>query len=174
MTARRVVPSLDPGKDGQFGLSLGLPGAPGNELAFQRGKETLGHGVVVRIPYRAHGGAHTHFLAAVAKCNAGVLAALVRVMNDVLGLAREQRHVQCFNDQIRRHVHTERPTHHLTAEHISRHGKVYKTLPGRHIRHVCHPQLIDFGGDKLALNQIGGWSLAWMSNMKSSVGTWYR
>ena len=163
MATTRVVPSLDPGEYRQPGLRLGLPSAPGNELALQRGKETLGHGVVVRIPHRAHGGAHTHFPATVTKGNAGVLAALIRVMDNVLGLARQQRHVQCLNDQIRRHVHTERPAHHFAAEHIGHHGKVHKALPGRHIGHVCHPQLIDVGGDKLALNQIGGGSLAWMA-----------
>ena len=39
---------------------------PNDELAFQSGKEALGHRVVVRINDRFGGGAQTHFLAAVA------------------------------------------------------------------------------------------------------------
>jgi hypothetical protein len=35
----RVVPTLNPPKDCQSGLSLGFPAPPGNELAFQAGKK---------------------------------------------------------------------------------------------------------------------------------------
>ena len=87
MTARRVVPSLDPGKYLQPGARLGFPLAPCDELTLQRGKEALSHGVVVSITDRAHGGAHIHLLAPVAKGYAGVLAALIAVMDHALGFA---------------------------------------------------------------------------------------
>ena len=50
----RVVPALDPGKDGQASLGLGFPGAPGNQLTLQSGKKALGHGVVIGIPNSSH------------------------------------------------------------------------------------------------------------------------
>ena len=52
---------------------LGFPAAPGNEFAFQSSKEALSHGVVISVSDRAHGRAHAHFFAPVAKGDAGVL-----------------------------------------------------------------------------------------------------
>ncbi len=60
---------FDPSKQGQAGFGVGLPTMPGDELAFQSGKEVLGHRVVVRITDRSDGRARTHFLAAFAKRN---------------------------------------------------------------------------------------------------------
>ena len=80
-----VVPTLDPSKDLQTRLGLGLPDASVDQLTFQRGKEALCHGVVIGIPHAAHGGAHTHLLAAVAKLDAGVLTALIGVVNTDCG-----------------------------------------------------------------------------------------
>ena len=54
MASSRVVPGLDPGEDFKPGLGLGLSGAPGDEFAFETGKEALGHGVIVGITHRAH------------------------------------------------------------------------------------------------------------------------
>ena len=79
MPSARVVPTLDPSEDRQACLGLDIPAAPGNQLTFQVGKETLGHGVVVGIVHGSHGRLYAHFLAPVAKGNAGVLAALVGV-----------------------------------------------------------------------------------------------
>lgn len=81
MTPVRVAPSLNPVKYLQPCFRLGIPFASCDELSLQRGKKTLSHGVVIRIAYRAHGQAHVHLLAPIAKCNAGVLAALVGVVN---------------------------------------------------------------------------------------------
>jgi hypothetical protein len=78
MTPVRVVPSLDPGKYLQPGFRLGIPFASCDELTFQRGKEALRHGVVIHIAYRAHGRAHVHLLAPIAKGNAGVLGGFNR------------------------------------------------------------------------------------------------
>ena len=69
----RVVPTLDPGEDRRLRFGLAPPGAPGDQLALQRGKEALGHRVVVGIAHRAHRRAHAHLLAATAEGHAGVL-----------------------------------------------------------------------------------------------------
>ena len=71
ITIRNCAPQrcFDPSKQGQAGFGVGLPTVPGDELAFQSGKEAYGHRVVVRITDRSDGRAHTLFLAAVAKRN---------------------------------------------------------------------------------------------------------
>ena len=78
MPSARVVPTLYPSKDSQPCFGLGFPAAPGNQLALQAGKQTLGHGVVISIAHSSHGWAHTHFLAPAAKGNAGVLGVFNR------------------------------------------------------------------------------------------------
>lgn len=87
MASSRVVPGLDPGEDFKPGLGLGLPGAPGDEFAFETGKEALGHGVIVGITHRAHRRAYPHEATASAEGQARVLAAWVGMVNDVHGFA---------------------------------------------------------------------------------------
>ena len=164
-----VVPALNPRKDRQAGLGLGLPDAPVNQFTLQRGKETLGHGVIVCIAHAAHAGAHTHLLAAVAKLDAGVLAALVRVVNHRLGLAGHQGHVQRLRHQISRHAHAKRPAHHLAAEYIRDCGQVQKPRPGGQVGHVGHPQLVDVAGHKLAVYQVWGRALTWIALGRDAV-----
>ena len=77
------------------------------------------------------------------------------MVDDVLGLARLQRHVQRGDDQIGRLALAERPAHHIAAEHVEHHGQVDKARPGGDVGHVGHPQLVDVAGYKLALHQVG-------------------
>src|SRR5687768_3928341 len=90
-----VVPTLDPGEQGCSRLGLALPTAPVDQLAFEAGEEALGHGVVIGVPDRSRRGPHAHFAATAAKGDAGVLAALVGVMDD---------HWQCFAPSDRTHA----------------------------------------------------------------------
>ena len=71
MPSARVVPTLYPSKDNQPCFGLGLPAASSYQLTLQAGKEALGHSVVIRVAHGSHGWAYAHFLAAVAKGNAG-------------------------------------------------------------------------------------------------------
>jgi len=54
-------------------LDLGLEASPVEQLAFERGKETLAHGVVEAIADRAHRGSHPGLRAALAEGERGVL-----------------------------------------------------------------------------------------------------
>ena len=94
MAPVRVVPALSPRRDGQARLGVRLADPPVYEFTLQSGKQALRHCVVIGITHRTHAGAHTHRFAAFAKRHTGVLAALARVMDDRLRLARKQRHVQ--------------------------------------------------------------------------------
>ena len=85
MQSMQVVPRFNPAKDIQPGLCLVRPASAVDEFALERGQEALGHGVVICIAHRAHGGVDFHLLAALAKGDAGVLAAHIAVVNDLLG-----------------------------------------------------------------------------------------
>ena len=104
MSAARVVPALDPGEEGRARLGLALPASAVDQLAFQAGEEALGHRVVVVVADGAHRRVHAHLLAAATEGNAGVLAALVGVMDDRVRFARVQRRVQCRQHQIDCHA----------------------------------------------------------------------
>lgn len=149
-----VVPSFNPGEDGDVCLGLGLPAASGDELALQAGKEALGHGVVVGIASTVHGGAHTHVLTALAKGQTGVLAALVRVVNDGVGFAGVQDHVEGGHDQFGGHVFAKGLAYDLAAVDIEHHAQVREAGPGGDVGHVGHSQLVDIVGHKAALSQV--------------------
>ena len=85
MTTVRVVPALDELEDRHTRLGLRLETVPVNQLAFERGKEALGHRIVVAIADRPHRRPHTHQSAALAEGERGVLTALVAMMDNVLG-----------------------------------------------------------------------------------------
>ncbi len=60
MTAPRVVPALDVGKQRKVRVGLGLETASVDQFAFQARDEAFRHRVVVRIPNAARGRAHAH------------------------------------------------------------------------------------------------------------------
>ena len=51
MTTLRVVPTFDEVEHGDLGLSLALEAPPLEQLALERGKEALGHGIVEAITH---------------------------------------------------------------------------------------------------------------------------
>ena len=56
MPSARIVPSFDELEDGHAGLGVRAQAYPVDELALERGKEALAHGIVVAIANRSHGG----------------------------------------------------------------------------------------------------------------------
>ena len=115
----RVVPRFNPAKDIQPGLRRGGPASAVYKFALQRGKEALGHGVVIRITHRAHGWTDLHLLAALAKGHTGVLTALVAVVNDLPGFSGVQRHIERGNHQVCRHPCPKGPAYDLAAAGVS-------------------------------------------------------
>ncbi len=154
MAPPRVVPAFDVGKQRAPRFGVALEAAPVDQLALETGKETLRHRVVVGITDTAHRRAHAHLGAALAEGNAGVLAALVTVMNDALRFALGDGHVQRREYEIRRHLLADRPAHHTPAPYIEHDGEEDEAGPGGHVGHVGHPQLIRARGGERALDQI--------------------
>ena len=158
-----VVPRLNPAKDIQPGLRLGGPASAVYKFALQRGKEAFGHGVVIRIAHRAHGWTDLHLLAALAKGHAGVLTALVAVVNDLLRSSDVQRHIERSNHQVCRHPCPKGPAYDLAAARINDNCQVQETLPCWDICHVGHPQLVDAFSCKAALHQIRSRPVTWVA-----------
>ena len=73
MPPTRIVKAFDELEDRVARLGLRFEPAASQQLAFQRGKETLGHRIVVGIAYTAHRRPHTRFAAAVAELDGRVL-----------------------------------------------------------------------------------------------------
>ena len=80
------------------------------------------------------------------------------MVDHALRLARDERHVQRSNHQVCCLLLTERPAHHLAAVDIKNHRQIDESRPGRDVRHVGHPQLVDAGGGELALHQVRRWT----------------
>ena len=94
----RVVPTLYPLEDRHPRLRLAPEPPTAEHLALQRGKEALGHRVIVGVTDRAHRGHDAGFLAALAEGVARILRSAVRVMNDPTGLTLGHRHLQRLQD----------------------------------------------------------------------------
>src|SRR5829696_8848271 len=79
VAALAVVEDLDEIEDRRAQPGSGRPGVAVEQLAFQRGEEALGDGVVQRIPDRSHGSDEAGGVQAAAVGERGVLAAVVGV-----------------------------------------------------------------------------------------------
>src|ERR1700689_4538153 len=78
VAAMGVVPALYEFEDCHAGLALGFETAAVQQLTFERGKETLAHGIIEAIADRAHRGAYAGFAAALAKGDRSVLGGFKR------------------------------------------------------------------------------------------------
>src|SRR5215468_6061800 len=81
MSPMRVVPALQPIKDRHLRLCLAREAATAEYFTLKSREETLGHRVVVRITHRAHRRHDACFLAPLAEGVAGVLTAVIRVVD---------------------------------------------------------------------------------------------
>ena len=138
----RVIPTFDPFEHSHLGFRLSFEATTAEQFALERGEEALGHRVVVRIAHRSRRGHDAGFPAALAERVAGVLAALIRVMDDRRGGALRDRHVQGRQNQLRSQVRLHRPAHDAPRIHIEHHGQIQKARPGRNVGDVGNPQPI--------------------------------
>ena len=127
MTPSWVIPAFDPGKYCEASFDTGFEGSTINEFTLQTGKEALRHGVVVCIAHCSHRRSHAHLAAAIAEGQAGVLAPLVAMMNNLFGAALLQSHIQCTEHQFSVHLFTNRPTDHAATPCIEDHGQIDKS-----------------------------------------------
>ena len=95
-----VVPTFDKTEEGDASLGMRAEGIAINEFTFQGGKETFAQGIVKAIAHRAPRRSYSSYFTALAKGDGGVLAALVGMMNDVLGSTLRQRHIEGLQHQL--------------------------------------------------------------------------
>ena len=117
-------------------------------------EEALGHRIVVALARGAGRGTHPHLPAALAERHRGVLRALVRMMDHLLGPALADGHVQRFEDQFGAKVVVHRPTHDAPAVHVEHHGQEHEPRPGRHVGDVGDPEPVRRLGVEVSFDQV--------------------
>lgn len=127
----RVVPTFDPFEHSHLRFSLSFEPATVRQFALERGEETLGHRIVVRIAHRSHRGHDAGFAASLAEGVARVLATAVRMMDDRRGLALRDRHVQSRQNQFRSQMRLHRPAHDPPRVHVEHHRQLQESGPSR-------------------------------------------
>ena len=149
----RVVPTFDPLEHRHSGFCLALESASAQQLSLERGKETLSHGIVVRITDRSHRGHDAGFSASLTERIAGVLAATIGVVDDTTGLSLRNRHLHRLQNQLRAQMRLHRPAHDLARIHIQHHRQIQEPGPGRDVGDIGHPQTIRTFGVEASLHE---------------------
>ena len=113
-------------------------------LVFEGPEESFHDGVVVAAAGAAHRALDAERLQGFLIIVAGVLAASVTVVEQVLagGTARLDRAAQGLADEFRRQRMTHGPAHHFATEQVEYDGQVDPALRGGQIRDVGHPLAI--------------------------------
>ena len=101
----RIVPAFDKLKDDGARFSGGVKACAVEQFAFEGGEEAFTQGIVKAITDRAHGRADARFATAATKGERGVLAAMIGMVDDILGMALLNSHLQSLQDQLRAQVH---------------------------------------------------------------------
>src|SRR5579883_3615663 len=102
MASLAVVEDLNVLEQGSPGHEARQERLAGQEFALQGRKEALSHRVVITVADRSHRAADAHRLTAFAKEQRGILAAMIRMVNDAFArLAIPDRHLQRAHHQLR-------------------------------------------------------------------------
>ena len=125
-----VVPGFEEREDGHARFAMGVKRTPLQQLAFECGEQALGHRIVVAVARRASRRHHPSLPAPFAEGERGVLRPLDGMMDDPLGAALPDCHVQRLEHQLGAKMVGHRPPHHLAAEHIEHDGQVQEPRPG--------------------------------------------
>jgi hypothetical protein len=110
------------------------------QLALQGGEEALGHRVVQRVADAAHRGDQAGLLEATAERQAGVLTAVVRVMDKARGgIALGDGHVEGVQDQFGAQVVGHRPADDPAGEAVQHDRHIQPAFIGALLGDVGHP-----------------------------------
>ncbi|MNS33180.1 hypothetical protein D3C72_652870 [compost metagenome] len=156
----RVVPALDPSEQCPACVIVRGEARTHQQLAFERGEEGLTHGVIVGIAHRAHRRLNTGVPATSPEGNRRVLAALIRVVNDILWAALRERHIQRLQHQRGTQMAAHGPAHNAPAVHIQHHCEIEEACCGRNVGRIGDPQTVRHVSLEVALHQIRSRSCA--------------
>ena len=149
-----VVPAFDEAEAGHTRFCLGCEPAAIQQLAFERGKEALAHGVVIDVADRAHRGPHAGFLAALTERQGRVLASLIAVMDHVARAALPDRHFQRVHHQLGAQMSGHRPAHDFAAPGVQHHGEIEEPVGSGHEGDIGNPQLVRRRCREVAIHQV--------------------
>jgi hypothetical protein len=92
MTLMRVIPTFDPLGHSHLGFRLSFEHTAVQQFTLKRGKEALGHRIVVRVAHGAHRGHDAGFPASLAEGVARVLGGFIRLLQHFsIGGCNEER-----------------------------------------------------------------------------------
>jgi hypothetical protein len=94
-------------------------------------------------------------LTALAERQGSVLAALVRVMNNIFWVTLVDRHAQGIHHQGSLEVSGHCPTDDFAAPGIHDNSQVQPTRPSRDVSNIGDPQTVGSAGAEISLHQIG-------------------
>ena len=146
----RIVPALEPLEERHAGFGLTLKPATVEHFAFERGEEAFGHGVIVGIADRADRRHHARCLAAFPEGIARVLTAAIRMMDDGVGSALRERHVEGTEHQLGPQVRLQGPADDASRPDIEHAGEVEQAGPRRDVGDVGDPEAVRPRGGELA------------------------
>ena len=122
----------------------------------QRTEQRLRAGVVPAVASSTHGSSYSVAGEKLRVAAAGVLAAPVRVEDQIFaGQALPPCHFQCAAGQRRCDRLAHGPAHDAAAEQIEHHGQVQPAFAGGDVGHVAGPDGVRRGYRKVARQQVG-------------------
>lgn len=152
----RIVPAFYKLKNDGARFSRGVEAGAVEQFAFEGGEEAFTQGIVKAITDRAHGRADVRFAAAVTKGKGRVLAAMIGMVDDILGMALLDSHLQSLQDQLRAQVSGHGPADDPAAPGVEHDGQIQEPSPGWDVGNVSYPEFIRAAGREVTLDQIGG------------------
>ena len=152
----RIVPGFEEAEAGDSRLGLGGEAATIQQLAFERGEETLAHGVVVGVADRPHRRAHAGLFAPMAERQRGILAALVAVMDHLArGPALSDRRLQGVEHESSPQMIGHRPADDAPAPGVQHHRQIQEPGGRRHEGDVGHHSWFGRSATKLRSTRSG-------------------
>ncbi len=153
----RIVPAFDELKNSQACFGLGLEGMAVEQFAFERGEEALAESIVIAISDRAPRWANPGFPTAPAKGKGSVLTPLIGMVDDILGMALLDGHLQGIRDKLRAQMGRHGPADNPAAPDVDHDSQVQEPSPGSDVGDICHPELVRAAGSEVTLHQVRGW-----------------
>ena len=162
VTQRRVsAPGIVEPLDVVEHIGLGLRAGPivGTvcTLDLERREEALHRRIVPAVTTAAHAAGHAVLAQRPLELLAGVLAALVGMMQQrAAGAASPDRHQHRVDDELRGHLRAHRPADHAAREQIQHHRHIQPTLGGPQVGEVGDPFGVGAAGGELPVQDVGG------------------
>ena len=125
MAAARIVEAFEVVEDRHARLGVGAPAAAIDQLALERGEERFGHRVIEAVAHAAHRWRDASLAAAPTKRQAGVLSAVVCVVDQSSSrLSIPQRHLEGIEYELGSEVVSHAPPDHPPTPHVDDHRQI--------------------------------------------------